>query len=187
MLSEREKMLDGQLYNAEDLELKRMRIEAKKISKQYNELVYEEPEKANKLLAQMFKSSGSNIYAEPDIFIDYGKNTVIGNNFYANTGLVILDVAEVNIGNDVLIGPRVSIMTAGHPIDATVRNQGLEFGKKITIKNNVWIGGNVVINPGVIIGDNVVIGSGSVVVKNIPDNTIAVGNPAHVIKTINQL
>ena len=108
----------------------------------------------------------------------------LGESFYANYDCIILDVNKVIIGNNVFFGPRVCIYSAGHPIDANVRNMLFEFGKPIKIGNDVWIGGNTIINPGIIIGNNVVIGSGSVVTKNIPDNVIAVGNPCKVLRSI---
>ena len=113
-------------------------------------------------------------------------NISVGENFYANYGCVIIDVCKVKIGDNVMLGPNVGIYTAGHPIDAEVRNSGLEFGKPITIGDNVWIGGSSVVNPGVSIGDCVVIGSGSVVTKDIPDNVIAVGNPCRVLRPITE-
>lgn len=138
------------------------------------------------MLKQLFKSVGKNIYIEPSFHCDYGSNISVGNNFYANYDCIILDVCDVSIGNNVFLAPRVSIFTAGHPIDADVRNELLEFGKPVTIGNSVWIGGNTVINPGVTIGNNVVIGSGSVVTKDIPDNVIAVGNPCRVLREITE-
>ena len=108
----------------------------------------------------------------------------VGDNFYANMDCIFLDVNEIIIGNRVLLGPRVSIFTAGHPIDKDVRNTGLEYGHKVIIGDDVWIGGNTVINPGVTIGSNVVIGSGSVVTKDIPSDCIAYGNPCRVARKI---
>lgn len=122
---------------------------------------------------------------EPPFYTDYGCNTEVGDNFYTNYECIILDIANVKIGNNVLFGPRVGLYTAGHPIDAVVRNEALEYGKPITIGDNVWVGGNVVVNPGVTIGNNVVIGSGAIVTKDIPDNVIAVGNPCRVLRKIN--
>jgi maltose O-acetyltransferase len=110
----------------------------------------------------------------------------LGENFYANFDCIILDVNKVEIGNNVMLGPKVCIYTAGHPIDAKVRSKLLEFGKPIKIGNDVWVGGNAVINPGITIGDNVIIGSGSIVTKNIPNNVIAVGNPCKVLREITE-
>lgn len=122
----------------------------------------------------------------PPFYCDHGNMIFIGQHFYANTGLLILDEAKVTIGSNVFLGPRVSIYTACHPIDALARNMELEYAKEVKIGNDVWIGGNAVINPGVTIGDNVVIGSGSVVTKGIPSNVVAAGNPCKVIREITQ-
>jgi maltose O-acetyltransferase len=135
-------------------------------------------------LKQLFKSTGDNIYIEPPFRTDYGCNTSIGENFYANYDCIILDVCSVTIGRNVFFAPRVCIYTAAHPIDAAVRNSLLEFGRPVSIGDDVGVGGNVVVNPGVKIGSNVVIGSASVVVKDIPDGVIAAGNPAKVIREI---
>lgn len=135
----------------------------------------------------MFGKVGENICINKPFRCDYGINIEIGDNFYANFDCIILDVNKVIIGNNVLFAPRVSIYTAGHPIDKDVRNKMLEFGKQVIIGNDVWIGGNVIINPGVKIGNNVVIGSGSVVVKDIPSNVVAAGNPCKVIREITDL
>ena len=120
----------------------------------------------------------------PPFYCDHGTKISFGNYFYANIGLTILDENEVKIGNHVFIGPHVSIYTAAHPIDSSIRNTNLEIAKPVTIGDNVWIGGNTVINPGVTIGNDVVIGSGSVVTKDIPNRVIAVGNPCRVLREI---
>lgn len=129
-------------------------------------------------------SIGENFKIQTPFYCDYGNNIYVGDNFFANFDCLILDVAEVHIGDNVMFAPRVNIFTAGHPIDAEVRNTNLEFGMTVTIGDNVWVGGNVTINPGVNIGDNVVIGSGSVVTRDIPSDTVAVGNPCRVIRAI---
>lgn len=123
---------------------------------------------------------------EQPFHCDYGSNIEVGENFFANYNLTILDVAKVVIGSNVQIAPNVSIYTAGHPLDPEARNSGYEYGIGITIGDNVRIGGNTVINPGVHIGSNVVIGSGSVVTKDIPDNAIAVGNPCRVLRYLTE-
>ena len=129
---------------------------------------------------------GENLVIEPPFHCDYGSNIEVGENFFANYNLTILDVGKVKIGKNAQIAPNVSIYTAGHPVHPDSRNSGYEYGIDITIGDNVWIGGSSVINPGVTIGNNVVIGSGSVVTKDIPDNVIAAGNPCRVIRSITE-
>lgn len=186
MRSEKEKMLAGDLYIAHDSELKKDFHHAKKLVREFNHTTEDQPDKRARIIKELFKQSGSGVYLEPPFYTDYGCNTTVGDNFYANYEAIILDIAPVKIGNNVLFGPRVGVYTAGHPIDAVIRNEGYEYGKPITIGNDVWVGANVAINPGVTIGNNVVIGSGSIVTKDIPDNVIAVGNPCHVLRPINQ-
>lgn len=121
---------------------------------------------------------------EQPFYCDYGYNISVGDRFYANHNLVILDEAEVTFGDNVFVAPNCAFYTAGHPLDAVERNRGIEYARPITVGNNVWIGGNVCVLPGVTIGDNCVIGAGSVVVKDIPANSVAAGNPCKVIKTL---
>ena len=184
MRTEKEKMLAGDLYRAGGDELRRDNKQARVLTRLFNATTEDEIELRTALLKQLFKTTGTNIYIEPPFRTDYGCNTSIGENFYANYDCIIIDVAPVTIGNNVMFGPRICLYTAGHPIDAEVRNSLLEFGKPITIGDNVWIGGNTVVNPGVTIGSNSVIGSGSVVTKDIPDGVVAAGNPARVIRAI---
>ena len=184
MKTEREIMLSAQLYASADKELIALRKACKRRVALYNQVAHEEEDQVQDLLVDMLGAVGEGSYIEPDVYIDYGKNVYVGEAFYGNTGLTILDTCEVHIGDHVMIGPRVSLITAGHPIDSGVRNHGLEFGKPITIGDNVWIGANVFIGPGVTIGDNAIIGGGAVVVKDIPANAVAVGNPAKVMRDI---
>jgi len=185
MRSQKERMLSGDLYIADDPELAKDFHKAKRLLREYNQTTeYQETDRQT-ILKDLFKQSGKKIHIEPPFYTDYGCNTVIGENFYSNYDCIILDIANVTIGNNVMFGPRVSLYTAGHPIDAVIRNEHYEYGKPITIGDNVWAGGNVVFNPGVTIGDNVVIGSGSIVTKDIPSNVIAVGNPCKVLREIN--
>ncbi|TGY41843.1 sugar O-acetyltransferase [Clostridium sartagoforme] len=186
MMTEKEKMLSGNLYMANDKELKADAKKSRMLTRLFNNTTEEQKEYRAELLKELFKKTGDNIYIEPSFKCDYGCNISVGNNFYANFDCIILDVCNVDIGENVFFAPRVCIYTAGHPIDAEVRNTGLEFGKPVKIGNNVWVGGSTVINPGVIIGNNVVIGSGSVVTKDIPDNVIAVGNPCRVLRKITE-
>lgn len=185
-LSEKERMLAGRLYRAQGEELKMIRQRGQNLVHLFNNTTEEEKTYRTQLLTDLFGKVSGAIYMQPTLRVDYGQNVSIGENFYANFDCVLIDVATITIGDNVMFGPRVCLYTAGHPIDPTVRNSELEFGTPITIGNNVWIGGSAVINPGVTIGDNVVIGSGSVVTKDIPANTIAVGNPCRVIKDITQ-
>ncbi|RYD33414.1 MAG: sugar O-acetyltransferase, partial [Verrucomicrobiaceae bacterium] len=136
------------------------------------------------VLDELLGNCPEGTYIESSFKCDYGYNIHLGENFYANYDLIILDVCEVTIGKNCMIGPRVSIYTAGHPLDAETRISGLEFGKPVVIGDNVWIGGNAVINPGVTIGDNVVIAAGAVVTKDVPDNVVVAGIPAKVIREV---
>ena len=138
------------------------------------------------MIKNILGKTGEEICIEQPFRCDYGKNIEVGNNFFANYNCVILDVAKVTIGENVMFAPNVSIYTAGHPIHPESRNSGYEYGIPVTIGDNVWIGGNVVITPGVTIGNNVVIGAGSVVTKDIPDNVIAVGSPCRVLREITE-
>lgn len=184
MMTEKQRMLSGKLYNPYQVESNWGTC--KEVLSKFNSMSWKEAEERMLLLKQLFGRLGEGGYIEPPFYCDHGDKIFIGTNFYANTELLILDEAEVIIGNNVFFAPRVSIYTAAHPIDAFVRNTKLEYAKKVTIGNDVWIGGNVVINPGVHIGNNVVIGSGSVVTKDIPDGVIAAGNPCRVIRAIEE-
>lgn len=131
-----------------------------------------------------FLGKSERAFINPPFYCDYGTHIEVGKNFFANYNCTILDVAKVKIGDNCQLAPGVSIYTAGHPVHPVTRNSGYEFGKEVTIGDNVWIGGNSVICPGVHIGDNVVIGAGSVVTRDIPDNVVAAGNPCRVLRTI---
>ena len=140
----------------------------------------------DKLIKEILGKTGNTVCIESPFHCDYGHNIEVGENFFANYNLVILDVAKVKIGDNAQIAPNVAIYTAGHPIHPDSRNSGYEYGIDITIGDNVWIGGNTCIMPGVTIGNNVVIGGGSVVTKDLPDNVIAVGNPCRIVREITE-
>lgn len=184
--TQKQRMLAQELYIAADPTLKKEAKQAKVLLHRFNQLAPEHFSKQQELLKQLLGKVGQNYYIEPPFYCDYGQNTYIGENFYANTNAIFLDVAKITIGDNVMFGPRVSLYTAGHPLDPDVRNIGLEFGKEIKIGDNVWLGGNVVVCPGVTIGANSVIGAGSVVTKDIAKNSIAVGNPCKVLRKLNQ-
>lgn len=185
-MTEKEKMLSEQLYTAEDEQLQKESKNAKRVTRIFNNTTEEEGLYRIQMLKELFKKTGERLWIEPPFHCDYGCHISVGENFYANYDCIIIDVCDVEIGDNVFFAPRVGVYTAGHPIDAEIRNTGLEYGKKIKIGNSVWIGGNTVINPGVTIGDNVVIGSGSVVTKDIPSGVVAAGVPCKVIREITQ-
>jgi len=183
-MSERTKMLAGYLYNPSDDELVQMRLNARLMTEKLNQTSIVDLQVRTKLLKSLFGSTGKNIHIESMFHCDYGANIHVGENFYVNFACVILDVAEVRIGNNCMIAPQVGIYTATHPLDPVERNSGLELAKPITIGDNCWIGGQATINPGVTLGDNVVVASGSVVTKSFGSNIVIAGNPAKVIKEI---
>ena len=184
MATEKQKMLSEKAYKASDKELFEERLHAQKTCFDFNSISPELITERHDLIRRILGSVSSEFYIQPPFQCDYGYNIHLGNHFYSNYNLTILDCAEVRIGDHVMIAPNVSIFTAGHPIDAKKRNEEWEYAIPVTIGNNVWIGGNSVINPGVNIGDNTVIGSGSVVTRDIPSNVIAAGNPCKVIREI---
>lgn len=184
-MTEKEKMLAGMLYDANyDSALIAERLECKELCRDYNDIRPKNIEAREALLRKIIGEVKGNILIEQPFYCDYGYNISVGNNFYANFNLVILDEAKVSFGDNVFIAPNCGFYTAGHPLDATSRNRGLEYARPITVGNNVWIGAGVSVLPGVTIGDNCVIGAGSVVVKSIPPFSVAVGNPCKVVKTI---
>lgn len=184
-MNEKEKMLAGELYDANyNEDLIKERIKAKDLCFEYNHTLPSKMETRNEILRQLLGSTKENFLIEPNFWCDYGFNIHIGENFYSNHNLVILDPAKVEFGDNVFLGPNCGFYTAGHPLDYETRNKGLEYAKPIKVGNNVWFGANVTVLPGVTIGDNTVIGAGSVVTKNIPSNVVAVGNPCKVIKEI---
>lgn len=155
--------------------------------KKFNESEFWHDKSALEELKKCFAKSGKYLTLTPPVYFDHGDRISFGEDFYANTDLTILDENYVTFGDHVYLAPHVSIYTAGHPIDAAIRNTDVEYAKPVKIGSNVWIGGNVVINPGVTIGSNVVIGSGSVITKDIPDNVIAAGNPCKIIRKITDM
>lgn len=179
-MTEKEKMIAGQLYNPQDSLLQRERAEARRITHRFNQSGTDELLS----LKQLFGRAGDNFVVEPTFRCDYGKNIYVGDNFYANFDCIILDVCPVHIGHNCMLGPRVCLYTATHPVEPGLRNSGVEYGKPIDIGDNVWISGNAIINPGVTIGDNVVVGSGAVVVKDVSSNVLVGGNPARVLRQL---
>lgn len=174
-MNEKEKCARGELYNANfDEELINERFLAKDLCCEYNQLKNSDLEGRKVLIRKIIPNSKENLLVEPPFWCDYGYNIELGENFYSNHNLVILDGAKVTFGDNVFIGPNCAFYTAGHPLNFKERNEGLEYAHPITVGNNVWFGGNVVVLPGVTIGNNCVIGAGSVIKRDIPDNSVAV-------------
>lgn len=186
-MTEKEKMQRQMLYDANyDTELLDERTKAKELCYDFNQLRPSKEEEQKKVLKQLLGKTKGEFSIVAPFWCDYGYNIEIGENFFANHNTVILDGAKVTFGDNVFIAPDCGFYTAGHPINHERRNEGLEYAYPITVGDNVWIGAGVQVMPGVTIGDNVVIGGGSVVVKDIPDNCVAVGNPCKMIRAITQ-
>ncbi len=185
-MNQKERMLAGLPYKAWLDGLEEERIACKQKIYDFNMLAPKDREKIPQMLKELFGKTGDNIWIEAPFHCDYGWNIEVGENFFANYNLTILDVGKVTIGKNAQIAPNVSIYTAGHPLHPESRNTGYEYGIPVTIGDNVWIGGDTVILPGVTIGNNVVIGAGSVVTKDIQDNMIVAGNPGKVIREITE-
>lgn len=184
-MTEKEKMLAGMIYDANyDPQLMAERLDCKELCRDYNELRPKNMQARTELLHRLLGEVKGNLLIEQPFVCDYGYNISVGKNFYSNHNLVILDCAKVSFGDNVFIAPNCGFYTAGHPLEASERNKGLEYARPITVGDNVWFGANVSVLPGVTIGDNCVIGAGSVVNKDIPPNSLAVGNPCKVIRTI---
>lgn len=179
-------MLNGELYLARGISKENNADEARALSQRINQLPIGDRDEIVRLEKKLFGSTGENIYVNPPFYIDYGKHIFMGNNVYCNMDCVFLDVNTITIGNNVMLGPRVNLFTAGHPIDADVRISDLEFGLPIVIEDKVWIGGNATILPGVTVGENSIVAAGAVVTKDVPANSIVGGNPARLIRMINE-
>ena len=183
-LTEKDKMIAGQLYRSSDDLLRNERKRARRLLKVFNDSLPDETEKRAGILKELLNALGQRTEIEPPFYCDYGYNISIGDNFYANFNCVILDCAKVTIGDNVFLGPNVQIYTATHPLAVEERNKGLEAAKPIIIGDGVWICGGVIINPGATIGRGTTIGSGSVVTRDIPPDVFAAGNPCKVIRNL---
>lgn len=186
----KEMMKNGMLYNcsleALDSELEEKLAYCKELLYDFNHSRPAEIEKRNEIIRKVFAEAGENFYIEPPLNANWGCNTHIGNDFYSNFNLTLVDDSDIFIGNHVMIAPNVVIATGTHPVCPELREQVYQYNLPVTIEDNVWIGAGAIILPGVTIGKNSVIGAGSVVTKDIPDNVVAVGNPCKVLREIDE-
>ena len=181
-MTEKEKMLAGQMYDASDPELAALRHQARIYRDQVNREL--DSAKRNQLMKEWLGKTGEHFHVETPVTLDYCCHISVGERFYANFNWTVLDTCPVTIGDNAMLGPNVQFYTALHPLDAQERIAGPEYGAPITIGDNVWIGGGAMILAGVTLGDNVVVGAGSVVTKSFGDNVVIAGNPARVIKKL---
>jgi maltose O-acetyltransferase len=168
------------LYDPSQPELVAARQRARGLLARYNATPEEQ------LLRELLARVGAEPFVEPPFFCDYGSNTSLGDRFYANTGCIFLDSAPVTIGDRVLFGPAVQLLTATHPVEAELRAQGLEYAEPISIGDDAWLGGGAIVLPGVTIGDRAVVGAGSVVTRDVPADVVVAGNPARVIRSLEE-
>ena len=184
MLTEKDKMLSGHWYNPLDKQLSAERLAARKLQHRFNQSCPDDTALRRELLKQLLPNTGKHFYVEPPFYCDYGYNIKTGTKVFFNFNCVVLDVAEVRIGNNVFFGPAVQIYTVNHPLDTKTRNTLIEQALPVVIEDDVWIGGGAIILPGVTIGKGSVIAAGSVVTKDIPPDVVAAGNPCRIIKSV---
>lgn len=182
--SNRERMLAGDFYLADDPELGERMGRAARLSREFEDLFTVDRERAREVLATLLASLGEATVVRPPIRVDYGDQISIGAGTFVNFNLVALDVAPIAIGDHCQLGPNVQLLTAYHPVEPEPRRQGLEAAAPITIGDNVWLGGGAIVLPGVTIGDDTVVGAGAVVTKDLPPGVVAVGNPARVVRSL---
>jgi maltose O-acetyltransferase len=182
--TEREKMLGGELYLANDPELVALRRRARELFAAYNRTTQDEPAERERLLRVLLGHSGSGVWVEPPFFCDYGIHTRLGDGVYLNFNCVFLDCAAIEVGDNVKFGPSVQLYAAHHPVGAAERIAGPELASPIRIGKNCWIGGGAIVCPGVTIGDNTTVGAGSVVVRDVPADVVAAGNPCRVLRRL---
>ncbi|AKQ64727.1 Maltose O-acetyltransferase [Myxococcus hansupus] len=185
MKNERQKMLDGELYDHFDVELVAARARARDLCQSLNATREGEQEERRRILQALFGAGGESVWMQPPFFCDYGSNIELGERVFFNFNCIVLDVCRVSIGDFTLFGPGVQIYTPMHPLNAELRRKE-EFGKPVTIGSDVWVGGGAIILPGVRIGSRAVIGAGSVVTRDVPDGMFAAGNPCRVIREITE-
>lgn len=181
-----QRLLDGDLYIADDPTMAERSTRATRLSDEYHRAYVEGREDAGEILAELLGSMGRDVWVRPPLYVDYGEFIHIGDGTQINFNLTALDVAPITIGRDCLIGPNVQLLTAWHPIEPQPRRDKLESASPITLEDNVWLGGGVIVLPGVTIGENSIVGAGAVVTSDIPADSIAVGNPARVVRSVTE-
>ena len=184
--TQRERMLAGELYIADDPELARESLRAAELTKAYNESPPSDPAGRRRILLELLGSLGEDTVVRPPFYCDYGHQTHIGARTFINFGLVALDVAEIRIGDDVQMGPYVQLLTPTHPLEPEPRRAKWEAAEPIAIGDNAWLGGGVVVGPGVTIGSDTVVGAGAVVTSDLPPGVLAVGVPARVVRSLDE-
>jgi maltose O-acetyltransferase len=184
MDGEKARMLRGELYDPTDPELVADRERARRLTRRYNGTTETEGDRREELLRELFGTVEGAVAVEPPFRCDYGYNVHVGEGFYANVDCVVLDVCRVAFGRNCLLGPGVHVYTATHPLDATTRAEGREYGEPVTVGDDVWLGGRAVLNPGVGVGDGSVVASGAVVTEDVPDGVVVAGNPARVVREL---
>ena len=182
--SQRERMLAGELYTADDPQLAADSLRATRLAAQYAQVWPGDRVRGQVLLRELLGAVGDDVEIRPPLHVDYGSYLSVGARTFVNYNLVALDVAPITIGEDVQIGPNVQLLTPTHPLDPEPRRRKLEAARPITIGDNVWLGGGVIVLPGVTIGENTVVGAGAVVTKDLPANVVALGNPARVVRPL---
>lgn len=182
--TQRQRMISGEPYFADDPELEQGMLRARRLMTAYDAVAADDVLGAREVLVELLGRVGTDVTLRPPLYVDYGSNLTVGDRVFANYGLTALDCAPISIGDDTQIGPHVQLLTPTHPVDPDQRLTKVEAARPISIGSNVWIGGGVIVLAGVTIGDNAVIGAGSVVTGDIPANVVAVGNPARVIRQL---
>ena len=182
----RDRMKSGKLYNTADPQLQAQQRQCNELVYDYNATRPSETQRREELLKQIFAEVGEGCWIEPPLRANWGCNTHLGKNVYANFNLTLVDDTHVYIGDSVMIGPNVTITAAGHPIDPDLRRQVMQYNFPVRIEENVWIGAGAILLPGVTVGKNSVIGAGSVVTRDIPPNVVALGTPCRVLREIGE-
>jgi maltose O-acetyltransferase len=185
-MTERELMIAGEMYDPNDTELLQGRRRAKDLMRKVAQLPTADPATISALHKELVPNQREGCWMEPPFMVDYGTQLYLGDHVYFNFNCVVLDICPIRIGSRTMVGPNVQFYGATHPLEAAARNSGREFGKPITVGEDVWIGGGAILLPGVSIGNGAVIGAGAVVTKDVPANAFVAGNPARILRQIEQ-